>query len=140
LEFAKGPHATAVFRARLARAFAAHGLDAARHCVFLPRLTEPRFRATLGRCDAILDSGGWSGFNSTLESLAHNLPVVTLPTEFMRGRHTLAILRQMEVEDTIAATPNEYVSLAVRLARDPAWRAAVSTKIAANKARLYRDR
>jgi predicted O-linked N-acetylglucosamine transferase (SPINDLY family) len=140
LEFAKGRHVTELFRARLGRAFAAHGLDAARHCVFLPRLSEPQFRAALGQCDAILDSVGWSGCNSTLESLVHDLPIVTLPSEFMRGRHTLAILRRMGIEDTIAATPDEYVSLAVRLARDPDWRAAVSAKIAANKARLYRDR
>ncbi|MBV8538877.1 MAG: tetratricopeptide repeat protein [Alphaproteobacteria bacterium] len=140
LEFAKGRHVTELFRERLARAFAALGLDAARHCVFLPRLSEPQFRAALGQCDAILDSVGWSGCNSTLESLVHNLPIVTLPTEFMRGRHTFAILRRMGVEDTIAATPDDYVSLAVRLAHDPAWRAAVSAKIAANKARLYRDR
>jgi len=140
LEFAKGRHVTELFRDRLARAFAALGLDAARHCVFLPRLSEPRFRAALGQCDAILDSVGWSGCNSTLESLAHDLPIVTLPTEFMRGRHTLAILRRMGVEDTIAATADEYVQLAVRLARDPAWRAAVSAKIAANKARIYLDR
>jgi predicted O-linked N-acetylglucosamine transferase (SPINDLY family) len=139
LEFAKGRHVTELFRERLARAFQAHGLDAARHCVFLPRLSEPRFRAALGRCDAILDSVGWSGCNSTLESLAHDLPIVTLPTEFMRGRHTLAILRQMGVEDTIAATQEEYVALAVRLARDPDWRAAVSTTIRANKSRVYRD-
>ena len=140
LEFAKGRHVTELFRERLARAFAALGLDAARHCVFLPRLSEPRFRAALGQCDAILDSVGWSGCNSTLESLVHDLPIVTLPTEFMRGRHTSAILRGMGVEDTIAATPDEYVALAVRLARDPAWRAAISAKIAANKTRIYRDR
>jgi predicted O-linked N-acetylglucosamine transferase (SPINDLY family) len=140
LEFAKGRHVTELFRERLARAFAAFGLDAARHCVFLPRLSEPRFRAALGQCDAILDSVGWSGCNSTLESLMHNLPIVTLPTEFMRGRHTLAILRRMDVEDTVAASPDEYVAMAVRMARDRAWRSALSAKIAANKARLYRDR
>lgn len=140
LEFAKGRHVTDLFRQRLGRAFAAHGLDAARHCVFLPRLSEPQFRAALGRCDAILDSIGWSGCNSTLESLAHDLPIVTLPTEFMRGRHTMAILRQMGVEETIADTTDAYVELAVRLGRDQAWRAAVAAKVAAHKHRVYGDR
>lgn len=140
LEFPKGRHVTEVFRRRLDHAFARHGLDAARHCVFLPRLSEPKFRAALGCCNAILDSVGWSGCNSTLESLGHDLPIVTWPTELMRGRHTLAILQQMQVTDTIAASADEYVALAVRLARDRAWRDGVAARIAASKHRLYRDR
>ncbi len=140
LEFPKGRHVTELFRQRLERAFARYGLDAARHCVVLPRLSEPKFRAALGCCDVILDSVGWSGCNSTLESLGHHLPIVTLPTELMRGRHTMAILRRMEVTDTIARTADDYVAIAVRLARDRVWREAISARIAANKQRVYRDR
>lgn len=140
LEFPKGRHVTELFRQRLDRAFARYGLDAARHCVVLPRLSEPKFRAALGCCDVILDSVGWSGCNSTLESLGHHRPIVTLPTDLMRGRHTMAILRCMQVTDTIAASADDYVALAVRLARDRAWRETISAKIAANKHRVYRDR
>ena len=65
-------------RRRLARAFAVFGLDADKHCVFLPRLGLEQFVAAIGQCDAVLDSIGWSGGNSTLEGLAHDTPVVTL--------------------------------------------------------------
>jgi predicted O-linked N-acetylglucosamine transferase (SPINDLY family) len=58
----------------------------------------------------------------------------------MRGRHTAAILRMMDACETIAQTVDEYVSLAVRLGRNPEFRTAVRTKIAANKNRIYRDR
>ncbi len=57
---------------RLVRAFAVFGLDANRHCVFLPRLGLEQFVAAIGQCDAVLDSIGWSGGNSTLEGLAHD--------------------------------------------------------------------
>jgi predicted O-linked N-acetylglucosamine transferase (SPINDLY family) len=43
------------------------------------------------------------------------------------------------VTDTIAATIDDYVAIAVRLARDPSWRNAVKAKVAANKHRAYRD-
>src|SRR5262249_11544609 len=55
---------TDLFRQRLAQAFAAHGRSAAGHCVFLPRVSEAKFAAAIGACDAILDSIGWSGCNS----------------------------------------------------------------------------
>jgi predicted O-linked N-acetylglucosamine transferase (SPINDLY family) len=57
----------------------------------------------------------------------------------MRGRHTTAILKRMEVEETITETVDDYVSTAVRLARDLPWRLAIKEKIIRNKHRLYRD-
>jgi protein O-GlcNAc transferase len=57
----------------------------------------------------------------------------------MRGRHTMAILKRMEVEETITETVDGYVSIAVRLARDLPWRLAIKDKISRNKHRLYRD-
>jgi predicted O-linked N-acetylglucosamine transferase (SPINDLY family) len=124
---------------RLDRAFATVGLKASDHCVLLPRLDPHRFVTAIGLCDIVLDSIGWSGCNSTLEGLHHDLPVVTMTGPLMRGRHTMAILKRMGVEETITGTTDGYVSAAVRLARDPAWRRTVKTKISQNKHRLYRD-
>jgi len=58
----------------------------------------------------------------------------------MRGRHTAAILRMMGVLETIATTIDDYVSIAVKLANNPAERTAVSRSIVDAKPRLYRDR
>jgi predicted O-linked N-acetylglucosamine transferase (SPINDLY family) len=57
----------------------------------------------------------------------------------MRGRHCAAILRMLGVTDTIAASPDDYVAIAVRLARDPAWRATLRARMAENRARLFAD-
>ena len=108
IEFGGGKGVTGLFRARLDRAFGALGLNAERHCVFLPRLAPDRFVAAIGRCDVVLDSIGWSGCNSILESLAHNLPIVTFAGEMMRGRHAAAILGMMDINDTTARTIDEY--------------------------------
>jgi protein O-GlcNAc transferase len=140
IQYQRGPAITDLFRQRLVRAFAAFGLQADDYCVFLPRLDPQRFIAAIGQCDIVLDSIGWSGCNSTLESLAHNLPIVTLPSMLMRGRHTLAILHMMGVTETIAPTVDDYVSVAARLAHDATWRDGVMGRIAANKHRLYHDR
>jgi predicted O-linked N-acetylglucosamine transferase (SPINDLY family) len=131
--------AEAVFRTRLMKAFAEAGLDAERHCVVLPRMNEAEFTAALGVADVFLDSLEWSGCNSALEAIACNLPVVTLPGRFMRGRHGLAILTAMDATETVALDLDGYIAIAVRLATDPAWRGDVGRKVAERKGRLYRD-
>jgi len=139
IRYGQGTYLDEKFMRRLDRAFATVGLNAADHCVLLPRLDPHRFVAAIGLCDIVLDSIGWSGCNSTLEGLHHDLPIVTMTGSLMRGRHTMAILKRMGVEETITETTEDYVSAAVRLARDPAWRWKVKTKISQNKHRLYRD-
>jgi predicted O-linked N-acetylglucosamine transferase (SPINDLY family) len=131
---------TALFKQRLDRAFAAVGLRAEDHCVVLPRLDASSFAAAIGLCDIVLDSIGWSGFNSTIEGVPHALPIVTMPGRLMRSRHTMAVLRMMGVSETITETIDDYVSVAVRLAHDVPWRTTVKARMAASKDRIYRDR
>jgi len=140
LEHHAGQGVTTLVRERLGRAFAAHGLDAGRHCVFLPRLSQAKFVGAAGLADVFLDSLGWSACNSALESLAQDLPIVTLAAPMMRGRHCTAILTMLGVPETIAQTVDDYVAVAVRLAQDKAFRDDVVARMAAEKHRLYRDR
>ncbi|MEH2285550.1 MAG: tetratricopeptide repeat protein [Nostoc sp.] len=139
--FIKNPteELTEVFRQRLNHAFAALGLDYQNHCLFLSSLNERKFAGTTVLADVFLDSIGWSGCNSTLESIAHNIPVVTLPGELMRGRHSLAILKMMGVEETIADNKAEYVQIAIRLGKDAKYRQYISQQVAENKHKLYGD-
>jgi protein O-GlcNAc transferase len=140
IEFPDGEYVTKLFRNRLQHAFAEFGLRANDYIVVLPRLSQDRFIAAIGRCDIGLDSIGWSGCTSTLEALVHDLPIVTMPGALMRGRHTMAMLQMMGVTDTITETVDEYVSIAVRLARDISWRAALRKRISERKHHLYRDK
>jgi protein O-GlcNAc transferase len=133
-------HINKAFRKRIEDAFLTYGLRPADHLVILPRLSPEGFFATMGQCDIVLDSIGWSGCNTTLESLGHDLPIVTVMGKLMRGRHTGAILQMMGVPETIVRDLDEYISMAVRLARDESLRLALKAKISAKKHRVYRDR
>jgi predicted O-linked N-acetylglucosamine transferase (SPINDLY family) len=139
IEFADGGYVTELFRKRLDRAFAGFGLRASDYVVVLPRMSQDQFVAATGQSDIGLDSIGWSGGNTTLESLVHDLPIVTMTGALMRGRHTTAMLQMMRVTDTISETVDDYVSIAVRLAHDVSWRMALRKRIGQNKHRLYRD-
>jgi protein O-GlcNAc transferase len=140
IQFEGAARISELFKERLDRAFAAFGLCAAGYCVFLPRISPEQFVGAIGQCDVVLDSLPWSGGNSTLESLSHNLPIVTMESGLMRGRHSAAILRMMGITETITDTVEDYIATAVRVANDPNERRALSRRVADNKRRLYRDR
>jgi protein O-GlcNAc transferase len=129
-----------LFYRRLDSAFSECGLKASDHCLFIESLTTDRYVAAMGNCDIFLDSIGWSGFNSTSESLVHNLPVVTLRGALMRGRHSTAILNRIGVMETVADSIDEYVSIATTLAENSGERRRISLEINRNKHRVYRDR
>ncbi len=135
-----GQKVTDLFQTRLDRAFAAAGLKASDHCVFLDGMDVNRFAAASAQCDLMLDSIGWSGGNTTLEALAQDLPVVTFEGDLMRGRVSAGILRMMGMPEAIAGTVDDYVALAVRMGKDAAWRTEIKQRIANDKHRLYRDR
>ena len=74
------------------------------------------------------------------ESLAVGTPVVTLPGEFMRGRVSLGLYRQMQIDDCVADTGDDYVALATRLARDRIFAAETREKIIQQKDRIFNNR
>jgi protein O-GlcNAc transferase len=137
--FAKSNTVTAAFRERLGAAFAAFGMDAEQYCVVLPPMSPEHFVAAVGVADVVLDTPGWSGGKSTLDCLAQDPAIVTMPGPFMRGRHTDAILRRIGCEATIACSLDDYVAIAARLGSDAAWRAQVRHAVARGKAAAFRD-
>lgn len=133
------PNVAEQFKQRLSKAFAKLGLNLEEYSIFLPLLSKDDYLNLNLLSDVFLDSFGWSGGNTTLEAIAYNLPVVTYPGEFMRGRHSYAILKMLGVTDTIASSPEEYVEIAVRLGNDESYREEIKEKIKANHHNLYDD-
>ncbi|AFZ14218.1 Tetratricopeptide TPR_2 repeat-containing protein [Crinalium epipsammum PCC 9333] len=128
------------FRQRLQKAFASFGLNSAEYCVILPRINRVDYLNLNLVADIYLDTFGWSGGNTTLEAIACNLPIVTCPGEFMRGRHSYGILRMLGVIDTIATDEAEYIEIAVRLGLDQEWRESIINKVKQNQDRVYEDK
>jgi predicted O-linked N-acetylglucosamine transferase (SPINDLY family) len=93
----------------------------------------------LSLCDASLDTIGFTGSNTTLQAVACGLPVVTLPTELMRGRQSYGILKVLGVMDTVAQSESEYIEIAVKLGCDREWRTSISAAMQAKHHLLYDD-
>lgn len=125
------PMLTRRFLLRLSQALAREGLELQRRVVVLPSLTHTRYLQVNMACDLLLDTFAWSGGRTTLEALACGRPVVSLPGALMRGRHTACMLGLLGLDTLIAKDEDDYVRIAVRLARDPAWRSELSSQIQA---------
>jgi predicted O-linked N-acetylglucosamine transferase (SPINDLY family) len=123
-------------RSRFART-----LPATAHRVkFVPRLAYPEFLELLSVADVILDTVHFNGMNTSLEAFASGTPVVTLPTEFQRGRHTQAMYRKMEILDCIASSDADYIDIAVRLATDRSWANSIRGRLREKSRVLFEDR
>lgn len=107
--------------------------------LLLNSLPPAGFMQLLTACDVMLDTWYFNGMNSSLEALAVGLPIVTWPTELQRGRHTRAMYLKLGIEDCVAATPEEYVDIAVRLGRDRELRADLKGRILERNHLLYED-
>ena len=105
---------TAQLRERLQRTL---GVHAARVRI-APRMTHPQFLEHLAGADVVLDPFYFGGWNSSCDAFALGLPIATLPGFLLPGRYTLGLYREMGIEGCIARSPEEYVDIALGLARD----------------------
>ncbi len=131
---------TQQFQQRLKGAFERYGLDADHFCHMSPRLTGNDFMSLNLTADVLLDTLEWSGGKTTLEAIDCGLPVVACPGRFMRARHAFAMLKMMELTETIGKDKTAYCRIAVELANRPHFYASVKNKLHKNRHKLYGDK
>jgi predicted O-linked N-acetylglucosamine transferase (SPINDLY family) len=128
------------YRERLARAFAAEGVELDQRLRLCRWVTQAEWLGVAQAADFALDAFDWSGGNTSLEMFWYDTPIVTLPGALMRGRHTMAMLASMELPQLIARDADDYVRIAIELANSADFRAEMRGRIAERKHRLYDDR
>ncbi|MBE9195053.1 hypothetical protein IQ219_06960 [Synechocystis sp. LEGE 06083] len=135
-----GPMVTKFFQQRLETTFGCLNLKYQDYCHFLPRLNNADFMNLNLVADIFLDCLSWSGGLTTRQAIGCNLPIVTCPGKFMRARHSYAMLKMIDVTDTIASNAEEYIKMAVKLGLDDQWREQIRSKMKYNKQKLFNDR
>ena len=121
------------------KAFAKAGVDYDRTVAWIPTLNRGRFFGLMQRSTAMLDTLGFSGFNTALQALESGLPVVAFEGEFMRGRLASGPLRYLGLDELVAATADEFAAIALRLVEDAAWHAHLEREIAQRRHALFFD-
>jgi len=124
---------------RLARRFSAAGLHFADCVTFIPTLDRARYFGLMQRAHLLLDTLGFSGFNTAIQAIECGLPVITREGRFLRGRLASGVLKRMTLTELIAPTEQDYVNLAVRMGRDGTYRTRAQQLITSWRNVLYGD-
>lgn len=130
----------ALLQERLQRAFKTVNLNFEDYCIFLSIPERLDYLMINLLSDVYLDTFTWSGGNTSLEAIACDLPIVTCPGEFMRGRHTDSFLKMLGVTDTIVSNEAEYIDIAVKLGLNPTWRNDIAERMKQRHNNLYDDK
>jgi protein O-GlcNAc transferase len=133
----KGNHAD--WEQRLMQRFSQSMPDVTDRIRWVGRQDRDGFLSLTSLLDVSLDPIHFGGGNTSYEALAFGVPIVTMPSGFLRGRLTYAMYRQMNLDDCIAESTGDYVQRALRLGTDKAHRQHVSGKILGAGDRIFEN-
>jgi protein O-GlcNAc transferase len=128
-----------LLQARIAKEFEAAGLNVVDHVRFIRWLNFPEFHCLLRQADMMLDTIGFSGYNTAVQAIECGLPLVTREGRFLRGRLASGVLRRMDLQELIVQTKTDYVNLVVKLATDHDYRAHIRHEIEQRRSVLFDD-
>lgn len=109
-----------------------HGV-APERLIFAERMAKPDHLRRLELADIALDTGTYNGHTTTADLLWAGVPVVTTTGRHWASRVSTSMLTALEVPQLVAGRETEYEALALRLAREPSFRAATEAQIQSNR-------
>jgi protein O-GlcNAc transferase len=104
---------------------------------FIPHVDNSTYVALLRSADVLLDTFPFAGGNTTYQAIAVGAPLVTLPSDLLRGRCSLGAYDQIGFHGLVARDEKHYAELAVRVANDRDFRTQCLNAIADGAPRLF---
>jgi Glycosyl transferase family 41 len=129
------PRTSAAIRKQFIDEFGAAGI-AEHRLRIMPNQTPHQIVDLLRETTIYLDTFPYSGAASFMEPIAALCPMVGLLGSTQRGLQGAAMLEALGLNDMIAADVDDYIAIAVELARSAALRAAIKLRISARLADL----
>jgi predicted O-linked N-acetylglucosamine transferase (SPINDLY family) len=106
-----------------------------------PSLEKPVFLNLVHISNVCLDPFPFGGCNTSYDAFDYNIPVITLPSEFLHGRFTLGLYKKMGLEDCecIVATMEEYSRVATDIAINAKLRHKINRNIEMRKHMIFQE-
>jgi predicted O-linked N-acetylglucosamine transferase (SPINDLY family) len=124
---------------RLRRAFREERLNFDKEVYLLPFIARSRFFGVMRESALMLDTLGFSGFNTALHGIEAGLPVLAREGRFLRGRLASGILRQLDLPELVAVSDEEFIEKAIQLTGDVKKRESFRREIEQRRGRLFND-
>jgi predicted O-linked N-acetylglucosamine transferase (SPINDLY family) len=128
-----------MLEARLHEAFARESVNFDESVRFIPWQNQASFFGLLDRAAVILDTLGFSGFNTAMQAIECAVPMVAFDGQSLRGRFASGILKEMGLEAWVASTTEHYVQLVEQLARDPEQRTTYADSLVQKRDAIFGD-
>ena len=87
----------------------------------------------------MLDTVGFSGFNTAIQAVECSLPYLAFEGRFMRGRLASGIMRRLDLPQLVATTADEFIKRAVELTRDADLRRELESQLVQRRFKLFGD-
>ncbi len=116
-----------------------NSFDCLSRFVFLPWLTPQQFNYFLSKSFIFLDSPGFSGFNTVMQAIENDLPVVSLKGKFLRSNFGAGILKHLSLDELIAINPSQIINICCKLVLDNYYYINTRKVISANKDLIFND-
>ena len=129
-----------ILKMRLAKKFNEANLLIDDFIVFSPWLTSSDFFDLMKKSTVFLDTIGFSGFNTAIQAIECELPIITRRSQFLRGNLASGLLTRVGLSQLIANSDDEYIELVVKLVKDKTYHKEVVEKLGTMKHLLYEDR
>jgi protein O-GlcNAc transferase len=130
---------SSLLEARITKEFEAAGLNVTDHVRFVRWLNFHEYHCLQRHADVLLDTIGFSGYNTAVQAIECGLPLVTREGRFLRGRLASGVLRRMGLTELIVQTKADYVNLVVRLVTDRHYQARIRHEIQQRGSILFDD-
>lgn len=124
---------------RLKTAFSTAGLEPVHYLSFIPWQSRAEYFALMNRAKIMLDTIGFSGFNTAMQAMESGLPLVAYEGPFMRGRLASGILRRIGLHDLVCNSTMHFAQKAARLLTDETCLNTARATITKNRHLLFND-
>jgi predicted O-linked N-acetylglucosamine transferase (SPINDLY family) len=124
---------------RLREVFERAAIDFDARVCIIPQVDRSRFFGLMQHSALMLDTIGFSGFNTALQAIECGLPILAFEGAFMRGRLASCLMRRMDLPELIARSEDEFIERAINLAGNERERKRLRTEIANRRHVLFED-
>ncbi len=108
--------------------------------LFLPWITDyADFISANLVADVVLDPFHFGIGSTVIATFAVGTPIVTKPSDFLRGRVGLGFCKMLDLPECVAEDVEGYARTAVQIATNPVQRQEIQARILSNNNRLYQN-
>lgn len=105
-----------------------------------PALDKFQYLELVNICCVILDPFPFGGCNTSFEAFDLNIPVITLPSQFLSGNFTTGLYKKMGITECIVNNEKEYYQKAIQISNNIKLRNKIVRDIENNKMKIFLEK